>query len=535
MIPISDDLLSYLSNTTRGVGQYVRVELTTKDKQEFVFRDSDLQKGGLSVVKKSVSGSSFDIGECYINNLTMTVIDKDNKLGIDLSESTLKLYWGIDTETLKEEVLVGTFIVPADTTVKKVVSVQITGDSILSRFNKSIGKTTTSGDLWALVSWCCDRCGVEIALTEEQFNALSENTKNTYYINEDSEIETYLDIIMWVSQLLGGFATDTNDGKLTFKNYSSTNYEFAVNYDTVKSSQLGDTDYTLDGVSMAFDDETIYIGSETKQEYVLELDENPLISSLDISVRRAILDNIWGSIWGNVYRSFSIDFNGNPALECGDIMVLTERGLKMFLTSYTWKYHNISNTVGAGLDKRTKTQSQAIKKASTSGGSGSGGVLNVIRYNSVEDVELGSSEVKLLDTYIALPANVSPVLNFSVTLSTEAIGLLTLIVEYSQIEQLYSPKHTCQVGYNTVTFTCSFDPEDIAVTRHIVVKGKFAGAKSASIAKYDLEANITASGVRSTKPEWTGIYEVKDELGGISLDNVVNINTFTEITNRTER
>ena len=79
MISISDALTQYLSQTTRLEGQYVRAEIVTKTGVKYEISDDEFSGGTIRLNKKSVSGSSFDIGECYINEVSLTIIDKNGK------------------------------------------------------------------------------------------------------------------------------------------------------------------------------------------------------------------------------------------------------------------------------------------------------------------------------------------------------------------------------------------------------------------------------------------------------------------------
>ena len=261
MITISDALNEYLNNTTRLEGQYVRADITTKSGKSYSISDDELSGGTVKINKKSVSGSSFDIGECYINDATITIIDKSNKYSDNFNNAEMSIFFGVVNESLglNEEIQLGKFIIPTDTTIRKIASIQLTGDSMLSKLDLSTNGVTTSGTPYALVSWCCNMCGIELALTEAEFNALSENTRYTFYISESSSISTYRDVIMYVSQIIGGFATDTNDGKLTFKTYNTSNKVFDINNDTIASSKLGDSSYTFDGLSVNFNNKVIYM------------------------------------------------------------------------------------------------------------------------------------------------------------------------------------------------------------------------------------------------------------------------------------
>lgn len=543
MVKISDALNKYLTSTTRLEGQYVRAVITTKSGVVYNISDEDLSSGSVKLNRKSVSGSSFDLGECYINDITITLLDKDGKYTESLDNATLDVYFGVVNDSLKlnEEIQIGKFIIPVDTTVRKISSIQISGDSILYRFDVSTNSVATSGSLYSLVTWCCTMCGVEFALTEDEFISLSANTGYTYYITSESSISTYRDIIMYVSQIIGGFATDTNDGKLTFKTYKATNDIFNINNDTIASSRLGDSSYSIDGISMPFNGKTIYINGDSSSDYLLELESNPLLDSLTEDVVTSLLNNIWNQIKDIQFRSFTFEYNGNPALECGDLLNNDVRGVTSFITSLTWVYHGKSSVVGAFLDKRTNTQSQSIKKASTTGGGGStSNELNILRYINTEDYSLTGKEEKVVQMYFTLPANVSPLFTFTMICSNKLTGLVSLKIMYDNAELLLKPKYQNALGYHTLSFSKSLDAKDSDMLHSLAIYATFIEDANqeitsdipCSVLAYNLEANIIGWKATAGKPDWTGRYEISDSVGIITIgnDNIV-VNPFTAIVN----
>ena len=537
MIKLSDDLMNYLNSTDKGVGQYVRVEILTKSGKSYSISDEELSGGTVRINKKSVSGSSFDIGECYINDATITIIDKSNKYSDNFNNAEMTIFFGVknDSLSLNEEIQIGKFIVPTDTTVRKIASIQLTGDSILSKLDLSTNGVTTSGTPYALVSWCCDMCGVELALTEEEFNALSENTKYTFYINESSSISTYRDVIMYISQIIGGFATDTNDGKLTFKTYNTSNSVFSINNDTIASSRLGDSSYTLDGLSVSFNDKVIYINGDVNSEYMLELESNPLFDNLTEDLVVIICSNIWSQLSGVSFRSFDFQYNGNPAIECGDILNNDVRGLSSFITGLSWVYHGKSSVAGAILDKRIKTQSQNIKKAASTGG-GSKNELSIVKYINTDEYELGSLESKVTQMYFTLPSGVSPLFSFAMIVKNELAGLVSLKIIYDNVEMILKPKFQCSLGYHTLSFTKSFDAVDYDMTHSLSVYATFISDSGQEfeykvpclVDIYGIEANIIGYKASSGEQSWNGRYEFTDSIGLITIGNdSIKLNSFS--------
>lgn len=547
MIDISNALNEYLNKTTRLEGQYVRAEIKTKSGINYSISDDELSGGTVKIEKKSVSGSSFDIGECYINNATITIIDKANKYSENFNNAEMSLFFGVKNASLglDEEIQLGKFIIPTDTTIRKIASIQLVGDSVLSKFDMPTNEVTTSGKPYALVSWCCDTCGVELALTEAEFNALSKNTSYTFYISEDSSIETYRDIIMYVSQIIGGFATDTNDGKLTFKTYNISSSTFNINNDTIASSKLGDSSYKLDGMTIQYNNKVLYIHGDSNSVYTLGLESNPLFDKLDEELVVIICNNIWSQLKDLTFRGFDFQYNGNPAIECGDILSNDVRGFSSFITSLSWVYHGKSSVVGAALDKRTKTKSQSVKKAASTGGGGSSSnELSIIRYINTEEFKLNTLETKVLQEYFNIPANVSPLFSFVMITKNELTGLVSLRIVYDNVEALLKPRFQCSLGYHTLSFTKSLDPSDADMLHSLSVYATFAEDSGQPIEAiipclieaYGIEANIMCYKLSSGKPEWTGRYELTDKVPLISLSNTINVLGFTsniEFTDKT--
>ena len=386
MIKISDDLMNYLNSTDKGAGQYVRIEIVTKNGTTYTINDEDLNGGSVKISKKSVSGNYFDIGECYINELSLTILDKGNKIRESLDNADVYVYYGVINDSLgiNEEFQIGRFIIPTDTTIKKIASTSITGDSLLSKLDLPVYLTDYAGTPYELVYWSCENCGVELGISENDFNALSNNTNIKFYLSSESSIKSFRDIIMYVSQIIGGFATDTNDGKLTFKTYKDTNDTFNINNDTIASSNVGNSEYSINGISIPFEDKILYAGEGVNSDYLLELDSNPLFYSLSESTVQNILNNIWEQISVLKFRSFNFSYSGNPSIECGDLIYNENRNITGYITSTYWNYHNKSSVIGSFLDKRVNVQYQNIKKASTTGGSVDLKDLSSGLYNSEE-------------------------------------------------------------------------------------------------------------------------------------------------------
>ena len=292
---------------------------------------------------------------------------------------------------------------------------------------------------------------------------------------------------------------------------------------------------------MPFNGKTIYINGDSSSDYLLELESNPLLDSLTEDVVTSLLNNIWNQIKDIQFRSFTFEYNGNPALECGDLLNNDVRGVTSFITSLTWVYHGKSSVVGAFLDKRTNTQSQSVKKASTTGGGGStSNELNILRYINTEDYSLTGTEEKVVQMYFTLPANVSPLFTFTMICNNKLTGLVSLKIMYDNAELLLKPKYQNTLGYHTISFSKSLDATDSEMLHSLAIYATFIEDANqeitsdipCSVLAYDLEANIIGWKATAGEPDWTGRYEISDSVGIVTIgsDNIV-VNPFTAIVN----
>lgn len=540
MLSVSEAMLDYLNSTIRLEGQYIRIEVTTKSGISYKFTDDDLVSGSLKLERKSVSGSTFDIGEAYINYLSFTILDKDGKYSGSFDNAKVLLYFGVVNESLSldEELLLGTFIIPVDTTVRKVSSIQFTCDSYLSKFDSYLTETT-SGKLYSLVTWACTKCDVNFAMTEDAFNSLSANTAFTYFITDDSSLSTYRDVIMYISQLIGGFATDTVDGSLIFMSYKNTADTCKINNDTISSSSLGESSFKLDSIVYKVEGSEVTIGGSSIG-YVLELDSNPLLDSLTEDLILTILNNLWLQLSELSFQSFNFSYNGNPVFECGDILVNDARSVQSFVTSVSWSYHGKSTIGGSVLDKRVKTQSQSSKSGKSSGGSSSAAKLNIIRYVNSESYTLGSVQTKVAQTYFTLDSGVSPYISFCMILKSTLVGLLNFTIIYDNLEMDLKPKYTINSGYTTIQFSRAFDPSDESFTHSLSINVSLTdienleidSSDSCVVGAFDIELDILATNIVSSTPKWSGRYEVTDTFNSLVLTPEISLGAFTESTTK---
>ena len=365
MIGASEKLYNYFNQNIREEGQEIEIKIT-KGEKVYTITDDDLVASSVKITKKSVSGASFDIGECYVDSVTFTINKNiNNYKSLTGAKVTIRIKVNNTELNISESVLLGTFRILQDGIKRTNTLLQVTADSYISRFDKSRKRATFTGDLYDLVMDSCNKCKVTFGMTENEFRALSQNVAKTYDIKKDSSLKTHRDVIMYVAQLIGGFATTTTSGALIFKNYTSNNDVCNVNDNVIVNYSIGDEVYNLSGLGMSVKENDVYLyreGEDDDSPYFLNLDTNPIMENCTDAEITSIVDNIWSKLIDLNLNNFSFEFNGNPFIEVGDIISIPERSLETYVASCEWTYHGKEKISCVSVDKNKRIETQREKQ-----------------------------------------------------------------------------------------------------------------------------------------------------------------------------
>ena len=365
MISASSALYNYFNQNIREEGQEIEIKIS-KSGRTYTITDDDLVASSVKITKKSVSGASFDIGECYVDSATFTINKNiNNYKSLTGAKVTIRIKVNNTDLSLSENVLLGTFRILQDGIKRTNTLLQVTADSYISKFDKSRKRATFTGDLYDLVNDSCNKCKVTFGMTEYEFRALSPNVAKTYEIKKDSSLKTHRDVIMYVSQLIGGFATTTPSGALIFKNYTSNNDVCNVNDNVIVNYSIGDEVYNLSGLGMSVKEKDVYLyreGEDDDSPYFLNLDTNPIMENCTDDEITSIVDNIWSKLIDLNLNNFSFEFNGNPLIEVGDIISIPERSLETYVASCEWTYHGKEKISCVSVDKNKRIETQREKQ-----------------------------------------------------------------------------------------------------------------------------------------------------------------------------
>lgn len=318
---------------------------------------ADLAMGGLSVTEATTTVGSFDVGSAVAGTCDLTLQNYSGQWDdADFTDCRFVPYVGVTlsggtTEWIRR----GTYRLEQPESYGS--TIRLTGMDnmrLLQRPYSEVG-TTYPATLRTIVREVCEECG--LVMLAQTFD------NDTYVVQEDgtSSADTCLDVLSWAAQAAGCLADCDPYGRLRVRWYDGTfeddgwwedgapaGWDGEEPYHVTAVSRLTTStdDVVITGVRVTASDELLEDGSageagETHlhgtEGYVLDIGDNPLVRHGQAS---AVAAMIGARVCGMRFRPLEVTCLGNPALEAGDPIVVTDQKGRDFLayaTTLTWR------------------------------------------------------------------------------------------------------------------------------------------------------------------------------------------------------
>ena len=541
MIQVSNEMLAYVNNPVRDDRQYIKVTILDEENasNNLVFNLADMQSSGMTISRRSVGNSNFDIGQSYIDEAKFT-LDREVLEGIysgSLIGRKVQLSYGVKDlmPDVTEEHIIFTGRVPQNGVIKKRMTIDIELDSILADLMKPI-EEISSGTPYQWFYHIALKTGVSISQHLHDYLQEHINNQYTYYISDESTIKTYLDIAMWLSQVLGGAVTCNNSGMLDIVVYDNTKEPYIIHKGMCKTSEVSENYTYFNACSIILDNtETKVIGTAAETN-VLQLADNPLLTGIqDEILRGIIIQNIFNQMATVQLRGFSYTYNGNPFIELGDR--ISYNGIETFVQCIEYGFRKNSKLEGYTIDARLNTTSQSIRSAAHSGGSGGGenkNTIGILKWVNPDNVPIlfGSPRV-IAEEYISLYANTKAFLSTTVSINLSGITQYNMldyieIVQYWDNVELPMVIKTSGFGtHRTISFNTVVPESEIYETHQYRLEARYMsnnnaenfGKRAGTVLAYNLETDIVGFMAEGGQPTFSGAYFCEDR---------VNLNTGIE-------
>lgn len=388
--------------------------------------DNDIIKDTVYVTNQCTNGNEYEYGCTYAAECGITIKSAVDRYA--LYDAKLELFWSLWTGEAWEEIPLGVFYVSEPNRINDKISIKA-----LDAMTKLDAYTTedTTGTMPQLMAYIAEKCGVELAQTQEELAAFP----NADYLLsvEVDKVDSYRDLLSYLGMLTASFAIFDRYGKLKLVPYATEPCVEFGKKQRFTNSMFSDYTTVFSGVKARFIAEENYAPYEVgdKSGLVLDLGDNPILRGLP-ETKKAVLENIYGILQGVSYTPFELETLGNPALDLGDYVknVGVGRDGKTYISPITYSYwtyrgkHKLKAVGGnpklVGItklrDKYTKSLEGEIQAKS----------LMIKEYRNADEIVFNTKETEIARLNFSATENSKPIFLLCVRLSVDLDGVLVL-------------------------------------------------------------------------------------------------------------
>lgn len=317
MYPVSTEYLEAIQSRSVETRWYGSIR--TQMGMLYDFDMASIVEGSGKVTRQICAGSDIEIGTTCSSqfdiSLRMANLDR-----YALFDSEIKLFFQLLTSTGWETVPLGVFYVTEPPT-RTLDVITLHSYDAMQKFDKPFG-LHLQGSPYYLLSYACNACGVELGMTQDEIENLTNGNIDTYTY-DDVQIYTFRDLVGFIASYLCSVAYIGVDGRLFLKQYrmdpvrtitESCRFDY--------KPQDYEAYYTVLKAFFAVSEELETVAlSRTGLTY--ELGTNPLIQFNADEVRLAVLNNILTTLATAVYTPFEATVPCDPSLMVGDVLNFT--------------------------------------------------------------------------------------------------------------------------------------------------------------------------------------------------------------------
>lgn len=237
------------------------------------FSEDNIVEGSFTINNQSTDTSDVVLGSCYVGQLTAEFTGINIAYGNWINKTitpTFALNLGGNTW---ESVPLGIFKIKEAKHTDH--GVQVTAYDNMIKFDKKFRKShyMNLAGMWNIISQLCTDAGVTLGMTQAQIEALPNGDRTGINIYGSTgkksefanDITTLRDLLFWVAQTLGCFATINRSGQLEFRQYTQNVVDVIASTDRIEGATFADyiTHYVGIYVENLDDNTEDYYGHDT--------------------------------------------------------------------------------------------------------------------------------------------------------------------------------------------------------------------------------------------------------------------------------
>ncbi len=498
----------------------LRGTITNKN-MVYSFTEENILKGSFSISNQCCGSSNMEIGSVYTGELSMTLLN-----GLiprySIYGAIVEPYFSLLTTDGWEEIPLGIFIINEANYGNS--GCEIVAYDRMSLFDKTLNFNTTSADMWTILGMVSENCNVPLGMTQEQVEGFP-NGSRLLGIYANNDMETWRDMVSWLAQTAGCFATINRAGELVFKAFTTDVVDTIDSSHRFMGCKFSDfvTRYTgLSCVNIGEQTTSYYAALDVEDDgLTMNLGSNPFLQyGVDEAVeasRREILV----AIEVINYVPFSASMIGNPAYDLGDVFRFTD-GIAdgtclSCMTKFEWKLNDKFTMEGVGENPAlANARSKTDKSISGLLANTEENRMYYYTFTNADSIRIKAGEKKPVIS-IVFAAVKSAELEFKAEILCETTAddtsqptIVTATYMYNGEEiTTYLPTETLQDGKHILHLFYPLKAAEGTVNRWVVnLSSRFGTLK---IDKGNILAMISGQGLAG-KDGWDGTIDVTEEV-----------------------
>lgn len=401
MYPVSEAFLQAVQGNTRKY--YWTGKITTAAGAEYPFTQDDIVKGSGYITAQCCGNSEIELGAVYAAEMGISLFLDIDRYTLEDAEVELSYHLRLADGTY-EAVPMGIFEVSEAN--RTVHVLELKAYDRMLRFDRAFNGFETIGTAYRMMALCGTACGVELAQTQAEIEALP-NGSELLSIYPENDIETYRDVLYFTAQVLGGFFCINREGKLEFRQYGETPVMEILQKHRFSSS-FSDfvTRYTAVSSTNLRTQTSEYYAWETDDGLTMNLGVNPLLQFGLEETRAELCGNILTALSAVNYVPFDSDTIGNPALDLGDVLTFSggqaDAQQITCVTSFTVKIGGRQSLKCVGKNPRlSQAKSKNDKNISGLLNQIEAGKIGIHTFTNASEYSIGETDVRIISIEFA--------------------------------------------------------------------------------------------------------------------------------------
>ena len=401
MYPVSEAFLQAVQGNTRKY--YWSGKITTTGGVVHSFDQEDIVKGSGYITAQCCGNSEIELGAVYAAEMGISLFLDIDRYTLENAEVELSYHLRLASGAY-ETVPMGIFEVSEAN--RTVHVLELKAYDRMLRFDRAFNGFETIGTAYGMMALCSTACGVELAQTQAEIEALP-NGSELLSIYPENDIETYRDVLYFTAQVLGGFFCINRAGKLEFRQYGETPVMEILQKHRFSSS-FSDfvTRYTAVSSTNLRTQTSEYYALEEDDGLTMNLGVNPLLQFGLEETRAELCGNILTTLSAVNYVPFDSDTIGNPALDLGDVLTFSggqaDAQQITCVTSFTVKIGGRQSLKCVGKNPRlSQAKSKNDKNISGLLNQIEAGKIGIHTFTNASEYSIGETDVRIISIEFA--------------------------------------------------------------------------------------------------------------------------------------